>query len=155
MPHKALHWTLVALGGAVLIGGAVVQGREGSRTTGVSHPMTLRVAGVKSNDGILRASICRATERFPDGCELRSVARASRGVTFLQFNDVEEGSYAAAVFHDEDQDGRLDLHKGRQVPSEGVAFSNDSLAGAGVPSFNQAEVELNGGEQRLRMNYLR
>jgi uncharacterized protein (DUF2141 family) len=155
MPSKALHWCLVALGGAVLVGGAVVQSRESSRTTGVSHPATLRVVGVKSSDGVLRASLCRETERFPDDCQLRSIARASRGVTLLRFPDVEEGTYAAAVFHDENQDGRLDMHGGRRVPSEGVAFSHDAFGDAGAPSFSQAEFEFVGEEQRLRMHYLR
>jgi uncharacterized protein (DUF2141 family) len=146
---------LVAIGAAVLVGGAALQSRDAFRTTGVFHPAALRVTGVKSDEGILRATLCKETERFPDDCELRSVGRASKGVVLIRFPKVEEGSYAAAVFHDENRNGRLDMHEGRRVPSEGVAFSNDAFADAGVPSFEQSKVKFDGKEQRLRIHYLR
>jgi uncharacterized protein (DUF2141 family) len=155
MSRNVTRWVLVAVGGAVLVAGAAIQSRDNFWTAGVFHPATLRVAGVRSGDGILRATICKEVERFPDDCELRSVGRASKGVVLIRFPKVEEGSYAAAVFHDENRNGRLDMHEGRRVPSEGVAFSNDSLADAGVPSFDQAKVKFDGSEQRLRIHYLR
>jgi uncharacterized protein (DUF2141 family) len=37
------------------------------------------------------------------------------------------------------------------VPSEGVGFSNDAFADAGVPSLSRVEFEFM-GEQRLRMH---
>lgn len=148
-------WALVALGAAVIIAGAVHTYIDQSRGSGVFHPLALRVTGLRSDAGVVRVTVCTARESFPVGCRLAVQSKASQGVVVVQLPRVEEGAYAAAVFHDENDNGQLDMHVGRRVPSEGVAFSNDALAGSGVPSFEQAKFEFAGDEQRLRVQYMR
>lgn len=154
-PGRLWQWALVALGMVALIGGAVHTYVEESRSSGVFRPLTLRVVGIRSDAGVVRVAVCRKKEQFPTGCALGAEAKASKGVVLVQLPKVEEGAYAAAVFHDENQNGQLDMHQGRRVPSEGVAFSNDVFAGSGVPSFDQARFDFDGTEQRLRVQYMR
>jgi len=155
MPSRAWHWSFVALGAAFLVGGAAVQYSGALQGNGVFHPLILRLTGVKSDEGVLRVTVCREAERFPEECALATALQAKAGVSIVRFPKVEEGSYAAAVFHDENEDGRLGMFDGRMVPSEGVAFSNDMFGGSGVPSFDQAEFKFDGKEQRLGMRYMR
>jgi uncharacterized protein (DUF2141 family) len=153
--RKAWPWTLVVSGAAVLLAGASLQYTGAFQGGGAAHPLTLRIAGIKSGDGVVRYAVCRANERFPTECEMAGEAKASRGVVVVQLPAVEEGAYAAAAFHDENRNGSVDLYPGRQVPSEGVAFSNGAASNSGVPSFEQARFEFDGKEQRLRMQYMR
>jgi uncharacterized protein (DUF2141 family) len=155
MLSKAWHWSFIALGAAVLVGGATVQYSGALQASGVFHPLILNITGVKSDEGVVRITVCREAERFPDKCALATVLKAKTGVLIVRLPKVEEGAYAAAAFHDENKDGRLDMFEGRLVPSEGVAFSKDAFGGSGVPSFDQAEFEFDGKEQRLRMRYMR
>jgi uncharacterized protein (DUF2141 family) len=155
MPSRDWHWSFVALGAAVLVGGATVRYSGVLHGNGVFHPLTLRITGVKSGEGVLRVTICTEAERFPEECALATALQAKAGVSIVRLPKVEEGAYAAAVFHDENKDGRLDMFDGRMVPSEGVAFSNDAFGGSGVPLFDQAEFKFDGKEQRLRMRYMR
>lgn len=153
--RKYRQWTLVALGATVLMAGAAYTYVGESRSSGVFHPMTLRVVGIRSDSGVVRVTVCKAKEQFPVGCELAREGQAKSGVVLVQFPKVEEGIYAAAVFHDENQNGQLDMFEGRRMPSEGVAFSNDAFGGSGVPSFDQAKFEFDGNEQKLRVQYMR
>lgn len=152
---KSFQWVLVALGATILVAGAAYTFVGQSGSSGVFHPLTVRVAGIRSDAGVVRVTVCRAREQFPVGCELAGESPAAKGVVLVRFARVEEGTYAAAVFHDENQNGQLDMFEGRRVPSEGVAFSNDAVGGSGVPSFEQARFEFDGNEQKLRVQYMR
>lgn len=66
-------------------------------------------------------------------------AKASAGETSTQvvLEDVPPGTYAAAAYHDENDNGRLDLTS-VGVPAEGRGYSNTPQAGLGVPAFDEA-----------------
>lgn len=149
------QWALVALGATVLMAGAAYTYVGEMRSSGVFHPMSLRVSGIRSDSGVVRVTVCRAREQFPVGCDLANEVQAQTGAITVHFPQVEEGTYAAAVFHDENENGQLDMFEGRPVPLEGVAFSNDAFANAGVPSFEQARFDFDGNEQKLRVQYMR
>lgn len=154
MKSKALPWLVVLLGTLFIIGGGIYKGTDYFSHSRDSHRLVLNVGGVRNGTGVLRATLCRQSEAFPNDCEFRSVARAQKGVTPIYFASVPDGFYAIAVFHDEDQDNVIGMYQGRRVPREGIAFGNDALSDMGVPSFEQARVDLNGQPQRLRMRYL-
>jgi len=65
------------------------------------------------------------------------------------------GSYAVAVYHDEN--GDHDFNRTLFVPKEGFAFSNDAPTAVGLPSLADARFRLNagGGVVRMRMRYRR
>ena len=60
------------------------------------------------------------------------------------FEDIPPGTYALAVIHDENMNGKLDMNpKGR--PTEGYGFSNDSRGWfGGAPSFSAASFRYDG-----------
>ena len=64
------------------------------------------------------------------------------------------GTYAIAVYHDEDDDHDFDRTL-IGLPAEGYGFSNDAPALAGLPSFSDArfEVESSGRHLTIRMRY--
>ncbi len=59
------------------------------------------------------------------------------------FEDIPPGTYALAVIHDENMNGKLDTNW-LGVPKEGYGFSNDVKAVRGAPSFSDASFPYDG-----------
>ena len=70
------------------------------------------------------------------------------------FLDIPPGTYALAVIHDENRDGRLETNW-LGVPTEGYGFSNDATAVGGAPSFDAASFTYDGQtiDLTIRLNY--
>lgn len=59
------------------------------------------------------------------------------------FEDIAPGTYALAVIHDENMNGKLDTNL-LGSPTEGYGFSNDATALLGAPSFSAACLQYDG-----------
>ena len=64
------------------------------------------------------------------------------------FEDIPPGTYALAVVHDENMNGKLDTHL-PGIPREGYGFSNDASALLGPPSFYDASFKYDGQNLNL------
>jgi uncharacterized protein (DUF2141 family) len=62
----------------------------------------------------------------------------------FDFLDIPPGTYALAVIHDENMDGKLDTNW-LGAPKEGYGFSNDAKAFLSAPSFSAATFQYDGG----------
>ncbi|HSB06297.1 MAG TPA: DUF2141 domain-containing protein [Thermodesulfobacteriota bacterium] len=67
------------------------------------------------------------------------------------FEDIPPGTYAIAVIHDENMNGKLDTNW-LGIPKEGYAFSNDVKALLGAPSFSAASFQYDGGIMDLTIS---
>lgn len=70
------------------------------------------------------------------------------------FLDIPPGTYALAVIHDENMDGKLGTNW-IGVPTEGYGFSNEAEASMSAPSFEAARFPYDGQDLDLtiRLNY--
>ena len=70
------------------------------------------------------------------------------------FEDIAPGTYALAVVHDENMNGKLGTNW-LGVPTEGYGFSNDTKPLLGAPSFSAAGFSYNGQniELTISMHY--
>jgi uncharacterized protein (DUF2141 family) len=70
------------------------------------------------------------------------------------FEDVPAGTYAVAVIHDENMNGKLDT-SWAGIPTEGYGFSNDAKAWFGAPTFLAAGFAYDGQhrEMTITLNY--
>jgi uncharacterized protein (DUF2141 family) len=59
------------------------------------------------------------------------------------FEDIAPGTYALAVVHDENMNGKLDT-KWLGIPTEGYGFSNDAKALLSAPTFSAASFSYDG-----------
>jgi uncharacterized protein (DUF2141 family) len=59
------------------------------------------------------------------------------------FEDIPPGTYALAVIHDENSNGKLDTNW-LGIPTEGYGFSNDAKGSLGAPSFSAASFPYDG-----------
>jgi uncharacterized protein (DUF2141 family) len=70
------------------------------------------------------------------------------------FEDIPPGTYALAVIHDENMNGKLDSNR-LGMPTEGYGFSNDAKAFLRAPSFSAASFPYDGRSVNLTigLNY--
>ena len=70
------------------------------------------------------------------------------------FEDMPPGTYALAVIHDENMNGKLDTNW-LGVPTEGYGFSNDAKAFLSAPSFSAASFSYDGRnvDMTISLNY--
>jgi uncharacterized protein (DUF2141 family) len=78
---------------------------------------------------------------------------AALGATELVFRDVQPGRYAVQMFHDENDDGRLNENI-LGIPTEGIGFSRDAPV-LGTPKFADAAIDVpkDGLTIRVTMRY--
>ncbi|HSN04253.1 MAG TPA: DUF2141 domain-containing protein [Nitrospira sp.] len=67
------------------------------------------------------------------------------------FEGILPGTYAMAVIHDENMNGRLDTHL-PGIPTEGYGFPNDAKGLIGAPSFSSARPPYKGENLNLSMS---
>lgn len=67
------------------------------------------------------------------------------------FVGIPPGTYALAVIHDENMNGKLDMN-GLGIPTEGYGFSNDAKGILGAPSFSAASFSYDGGNLDLKIS---
>jgi uncharacterized protein (DUF2141 family) len=67
------------------------------------------------------------------------------------FLDIPPGTYAMAVIHDENMNGKLDTNW-IGIPTEGYGFSNDAKAMLGAPSFSAASFPYDGQDMELTIS---
>jgi uncharacterized protein (DUF2141 family) len=109
---------------------------------------TIMVGLYDTSDGFV-AAIKHSTEAGllnDKGRRVGMALRAAAGVQSVVFADLPPRRYAIIVFHDENDNGRLD-ENAWGVPTEGYGFSNNAQGFLSAPSFAAAEITL-GEENR-------
>lgn len=120
--------------------------------------IAIKVTGLRSAKGVVRACLTSQPANFPRSCDdpssLRAVAQAGEQVEFT-FASVQSGRYAVALLHDENGNGKADRALG-MMPREGFGFSRDAPVRLGPPNFDSAAFDFNGKAQALtiRMRYM-
>jgi uncharacterized protein (DUF2141 family) len=89
--------------------------------------LTIRAEGVQPDQNMVYAT-----------CPYKDRGQARSGTVELRIRNVKPGSYAIAVFHDINGNGRLD-RSFIGLPSEPYGFSND-VGRRGPPSFEAARI---------------
>jgi len=120
--------------------------------------LRVTIEGLRNNDGVVRVALYNNSEGFPSQTAkalsvvtIRPVER--RAVTI--FNDLPFGTYAVAVLHDENENGKVDTNF-LGIPREGVGASRDAPATFGPPKYDDAAFPLNVPRRaiRIRLRYL-
>jgi uncharacterized protein (DUF2141 family) len=118
--------------------------------------VAISVAGLRNKRGTVLFCMTRHRSHFPD-CR-GDPAALSRSVPAAtptaEFPDVPLGDYAIAVFHDENNNRKLDTVLG--IPREGFGFSRNPKIGFGAPRFDKVDIRIGAGLSRLavRIQYI-
>ncbi len=108
--------------------------------------ITVRIAGLKQNIGLLGVSLYSSNKGFP-GDHSKACATAMKKVTGatdeVVFTNLPYGTYAVSVLHDENSNGKLDTTFLIGIPKEGIGVSNNPKARRGPPKYNDCTLTLN------------
>lgn len=115
-------------------------------TTGASfaqHTLRMEITGVESTKGEVSAALYTDQHSFLkfDKVFKAVSAKAVEGVTTLVVNNIPDGTYAVAVFHDKNGNGKLDTNM-LGIPKEPVAFSKAKMKTFGPPKFKECAFEI-------------
>ncbi len=119
--------------------------------------VVITVTDLRSTKGVVRACMTTRADIFPkcikDPGSHRMVVPADDQVE-IRFTGVKPGSYAIALLHDENNNGKADRAAG-MMPKEGYGFSRDAPVRMAPPKFRDAVFDLGEGGQRLtiKMRY--
>ena len=98
----------------------------------------LEVSSFKNTRGTLNCRLFTKASDFPDGEGILTVRTPIAGAnTTCTFPNVEPGTYAVAVVHDENSNGKLDKNF-VGVPSEGYGVSNNKTYALSAPKWDES-----------------
>ena len=112
--------------------------------------LEVTVTGFKSEEGKARIALFLDPRSWPNEEEFLFAAELlpiGNGQAVATFEEVPAGPFAVAVFHDKDEDGKLDSDL-LGIPSEDYGFSADARDMFGPPSFEEARLDLAPGESK-------
>ncbi|MBX3562412.1 MAG: DUF2141 domain-containing protein [Sphingomonas sp.] len=117
----------------------------------------IHIEGLRNMQGIVRLCLTRNQAHFPDcngdpAAIKRSIPAAQ--AAHVRIEGAASGSYALAVIHDENSNGRLDRFMA--IPREGFGFSRNPGLRMGPPRFDEVRFEVTEGSvrQNVRLRYL-
>ena len=111
--------------------------------------LVFQVDGVRDDAGHVRVDLCTEDTFLKDGCPYAGEAPAVKGVTTVRVENVPPGVYAAQVYHDRNDNHRVDRAKIIGLPLEEVGFTNDAPVGLRGPKWSKAKVIHDSAEQEL------
>lgn len=154
MRHRS---RLVVAVGAALAAALALPAASTPNATPNATTVSITVSNLRNVDGIVQACLTTAAQHFPDCSHdpaSRHMSVHARTGMVLEFTDVPPGTYAIALLHDENGNGRAD--RLLMVPREGFGFSRDAPVRMGPPSFDQAAFRVGSApvSQTIRMRYL-
>jgi uncharacterized protein (DUF2141 family) len=100
------------------------------------NTISVHVHNVASKKGKVNVAVYNSHNTFLsfDGVLTTNSVHANEGIVTLKIPNLPAGEYALAVFHDENDNGKLDTNW-LGIPKEKVAFSNAEMRTFGPPKY--------------------
>jgi len=106
--------------------------------------LSVQVNGVTNASGNVFVGLYRVEDEWPVfGKQYKGkIVKAVKGKNTIFFNNIPNGTYAVATYHDINANKKLDKNM-LGMPIELYGFSNDARAMFSAPYFDDAKFELN------------
>lgn len=115
--------------------------------------LEITVGSIRNGTGTVRVALHpeAGARTFPDlkGAVAAQWVQATPGAHRFVFTDLSAGRFAAAVFHDENNNGEFD-NDFLGTPTEGYGFSRNAAGSFGPPRFGDAAVDVAAGGKTVR-----
>ena len=154
--------TCAAMAGAVTLAAATPQALAQGAPAGCtvvpsSTWINVIVEGVRSGSGLVTVTLYADESRrfLAKGGSLQvGRVKAVAGSTRVCITVPQPGTYALAIYHDENGNQKID-RTGIGLPAEGYGFSNNPSTLAGLPAFSSVRLAIPraGLASRVRMKY--
>ncbi|MEJ2636367.1 MAG: DUF2141 domain-containing protein [Calditrichia bacterium] len=107
-----------------------------------SRGLTVKITGLKNDRGKVMIALCNSEENFSSheevfrGAAVEVVNKEAQAV----FKDIPPGEYAVKVFHDQNENGKMDTNF-LGIPREKYGFSNNAKGKFGPPKWKDAKFD--------------
>jgi len=124
--------------------------------TASAADLTIDFGNIASNNGTIQIALFDGADGFPFRripLAVQEVGSVS-GTVNATFSNLEPGTYAVSLFHDENGNQKLDKNL-LGIPSEGYGFSNNARRTLGPPNFSAAAFQFGaiGGRIYIALSY--
>jgi hypothetical protein len=111
---------------------------------GTTYDLEVQVEGIPNTKGNLFIGLFNSSASFPNfGKQYKGVVVTHDGKSHVyKFKNLPKDSYALAIYHDENKNGKLDKNV-FGAPTEYYGFSNNAREIFSAPSFLDASFSLN------------
>jgi len=115
----------------------------------------VKILNIKNSTGTVACALFESPEGFPSeylhSATNVMVIKIRKTQARCDFEDIPPGTYAMAVVHDENMNGKLDTNW-IGFPTEGYGFSNNAKGSIGAPSFSDASFTYDGQDVDMTMS---
>jgi uncharacterized protein (DUF2141 family) len=118
-----------------------------------TNAVTVVAKGLRNDKGQIVCALFDSAKHFPDGEHALQghVVKVANRRGECKFSGLSPGTYAVALFHDENSDKVLNTFLG--IPREGFGFSRDAPPSTfGPPKFSAAAFRVVKGDYSLNVN---
>jgi uncharacterized protein (DUF2141 family) len=126
--HKVILTFILFLSGVIL-----TQAQEKE-----THTITVTISGMKSDKGNVYVAIYNSEEDFLNKTFKGAIVKTSDKKATAIFKDIEKGIYAVSVFHDANDNKKMDTNF-IGIPKEPTGCSNGATGFMGPPKFKKAK----------------
>ncbi|MFN3998459.1 DUF2141 domain-containing protein [Algoriphagus sp.] len=119
-----------------------------------SGEIDLHIHEAKSNKGVVRILVFDSEKGYPDKPDLALKSFSAPVVDrkcFFKITDLKPGKYSIAVFHDEDENGKINTNP-FGYPLEKYGFSNNAKGYFGPPEYAKTIFELKDERKEILIN---
>ena len=112
----------------------------------------VKILDIRNSKGSVACALFESAEGFPieflHSATNVMVIKIRASQARCDFEDIPPGTYAIAVIHDENVNGKLDTDW-LGIPTEGYGFSRDARGLVGAPTFQAASLPYDGRNLEL------
>lgn len=110
---------------------------------GASHDLEVEIEGIPNTKGTLFIGLFNSSASFPQfGKQYKGIVIDHNAKTYTyKFKDLPQDTYALAIYHDENNNRKLDKNL-FGAPIEAYGFSNNARETFSAPSFESAKIKL-------------
>jgi len=109
------------------------------------NTIEVNMSGFESNDGTVVVGLYDNKGSFLKTSHISLNSKIKNKMADVTFEDIPDGIYAISCYHDEDDNGKLDMFLG-MYPKEPYGTSNNAPARFGPPKWDDAKFEIKNGE---------
>jgi len=105
--------------------------------------INIEISNISNEKGNIMVGLYNSEKTWLGKLYTGTVSEIKKGKANATLSYIPEGTYAIAVYHDEDADGELDMFLG-MIPTEDTGASNNAPAKYGPPKWKDAKFEIKG-----------
>ena len=104
--------------------------------------LKVQIQDIESDEGMLRVGLYDSAQNWLEKTFKSKSSTIVNGKCEVVFEDVPYGAYGISVYHDENNNGKMDKYLGF-YPKENYACSNQAPAKYGPPEWKDAKFTIN------------